>query len=142
MLYDPIRHSTVAERPEEKVRQKFIRKMIDELGFPKGLLAVEKDLASLSPLSTIDPHRRIDILAFVPGKEGLQPLLLVECKAIVIDEAALSQALGYNRVVKAPFICLTNGVLIKTFWKEKGSMISIPFLPSFRQLIPFIRNNV
>ena len=109
--------------------------MIGELGFPKGLLAVEKDLASLSPSSRVDPHRRIDILAFAPGKEGLQPLLLVECKAVAIDEAALSQVLGYNRAVGAPFLCLTNGVITKTFWKEKNKMVSISFLPLFSQLI-------
>lgn len=135
MLYDPIRHCSVAERPEERVRQQFIQKMTTELGFPKGLLAVEKDLASLSRLSTADPRRRIDILAWVPGKEGLEPLLLVECKAEAIDEAALAQVLGYNRAIGAPFVCLTNGTTTKTFWKEKNKMVSISFLPSFSQLI-------
>ena len=135
MLYDPIRRSLVTAKPEEKVRQKFIQIMIGELGFPKGLLAVEKEVASLSPLSTVDPHRRIDILVLAPGKEGLQPLLLVECKAESIDEAALSQVLGYNRAIGAPFICLTNGILTKTFWKQKNEMVSISFLPSFSQLM-------
>lgn len=109
--------------------------MICELGFPKGLLVVEKDLASLSSLSVADPHRRIDILAFAPGKEGLRPLLLVECKAGILDEAALSQLLGYNRVLAAPFICLTNGEMTQTFWKEKNKMVSLSFLPLFSQLV-------
>lgn len=123
-------------RPEEIIRSQFLEKMISQLGFPKGLIAVEKDLASLSRHPVIsDPHRRVDILSFAPTKEGLRPLLLVECKAKEIEEAALAQVLGYNRVIGAPFICLTNGILTKTFWREKKEMVSISFLPSFHQLL-------
>lgn len=110
--------------------------MVDALAFPKALLAIEKDLASLAQLRAVcDPHRRIDILAFAPAKEGLRPLVLVECKAKEIGEAALAQVMGYNRFIGAPFICLTNGTLTKTFWKEKTKMVSVPFLPSFQQLL-------
>jgi hypothetical protein len=133
--------SSLIGRPEEKIRQRFIEKMVGELGYPRALLAVEKDLASLAFLSAaMDPNRRLDILALTPGGEGLKPLLLVECKAKEIDEAALSQVLGYNRALGAPFVCLTNGTITKTFWKEIDSehamnLVSIPFLPSYRQLL-------
>jgi len=136
MLYDPIRSLFLRTRPEEKIRQQFIAKMVGELGFPRSLLAIEKDLASLARLApAIDPSRRIDILSFAPGKEGLKPLLLVECKALKLDESALAQILGYNHSIGAPFICLTNGTLTQTYWKEKEKMVSISFLPSFDQLI-------
>lgn len=112
--------------------------MIGELGYPKNLLAVEKDLASLphlvSPLNA-DPNRRIDLLCFTPGKEGLIPLLLIECKAGAIDTAAERQALGYNAAVGAPFVCLVNGEGAKTLWREKGKIGSVPFLPTYSQLI-------
>jgi len=136
MLYDPIRRCFLSEKPEERVRQKFIEKMIGELGFPKSLLSIEKDLGSLAHLGpATDPQRRIDILSFAPGKEGLRPLLLVECKAVNIDQSAFEQVVGYNRVIDAPFICLTNGEITKTFWLEKTKFTSVPFLPSFSQLI-------
>ncbi len=42
MIFDPIRRKSVADTPEERVRQALLSQMIGPLGFPKGLLAVEK----------------------------------------------------------------------------------------------------
>ena len=77
-LWDPIRSLWVTATPEERVMQHLIAKMVGEWGYPKGLLAVEKDLASLAP-GTFDPERRIVLLCFAPeGRGGVKPLLLVE----------------------------------------------------------------
>ena len=46
-LYDPIREMWVAATPEEEVRQRLIALMIHSLGFPRGLLAVERSLDHL-----------------------------------------------------------------------------------------------
>src|SRR3989344_3720493 len=105
MLWDPIRCLWVEATAEEKVRQKWIQKMIGALGFPKNLLAVEKDLASLPHrqiLRESNPNRRLDLLCFTPGKTGLVPLLLIECKAGQILDSAERQVLGYNDTVGAP----------------------------------------
>ena len=120
--------STFNHKPEEIVRQGFLQKMIGELGFPKSLISVEKQLSSAKK------DRRFDILVQVPGGDGLKALVLVECKAKEINKGAFEQALGYNRTIKAPFLCLTNGKETKTFWLEKGKMVSVPFLPSFSEL--------
>ena len=67
-LWDPIRSLWVDPTPEERVRQKWIRLMVEDLLFPKGLLSVEKDLASLPHLSlrtAIDPERRLDLLSLL-----------------------------------------------------------------------------
>lgn len=138
MIWDPIRCIWVEATPEEGVRQKWIQRMIGELGFPKGLLAVEKDLASLPHRrlpSENDPHRRLDLLCFTPGITGLRPLLLVECKAGPISMAAERQALGYNDAVGAPFVCLVNRNGAKTLWREKGKIASVPFLPPYKKLV-------
>ena len=82
-----------------------------------------------------DPRRRIDLLCYTPGKNGLIPLLLVECKAEKIDESASAQALGYNGFVGAPFVCLVNGSRAKTIWMEQGRMASVDFLPPYAQLL-------
>jgi hypothetical protein len=130
-VFDP----SLAQRPEEKIRQHFLQKMVQELGFPKGLLSVEKEIASF-------PFRRTDIVVFIPGKEGLIPLLLVECKAGKIGKSALAQALGYNHRIEAPFICLTNGLTTQTYWKEMDQMTSVSFLPSFDQLVKQYEKNL
>ena len=127
MLWDPIRNCWVAQTPEEEVRQKLIQTMIGPLGYPKSLLSVEKQLPGVD--------RRFDLVCFTPGNGGLIPLLLIECKAGPIDLAAERQVLGYNDSVQAPFVCLVNGSEIRTLWRERGKIASIPFLPSYAQLV-------
>ncbi len=116
----------MAATPEEVVRQTLVRRMIAEWGYPKGLIAVEKKIGS----------RRFDLVCYTKESE---PLLLVECKAGEIDEAAENQAVGYNAIVKAPFICLACPSGLKTFWQERGGIASVPFLPSYIELYEFSR---
>ena len=125
-LWDPIRQRYVAATPEERVRQKWILAMIGPLGYPRGLLAVE--IKSL--------HRRIDLLCYTPHKEGLAPLLIVECKAEDEGEDPERQVLGYNFHLQAPFLCVIYGETAKTFWQEGAKkIVSVPFLPTYVQLM-------
>jgi type I restriction and modification enzyme subunit R-like protein len=106
--------------------------MIEELGYPKGLLSVEKDISSLAlPRSS----RRIDILCSTPGVVGMRPLLLIECKAGKLTPEAEKQALGYNDAFGAPFVALAGLDEIKTFWRESDGIASVPFLPRYEQLV-------
>jgi len=131
-IYDPVRRKFVRATPEEKIRQRVIRTMIEELGYPKGLIAVEKEIASLG---SSDPSRRIDIVCYTPGEGGLRPLLIIECKAEQLDIHAKRQVLGYNDAVGAPFVALAGSGGIQTFWREKDRIGSVPFLPRFEQLL-------
>jgi hypothetical protein len=126
MFWDPIRVQWVAATPEEAVRQKLIQQMIDEWGYPKGLIAVEKELSS---------GRRLDLVCYASLNGRLVPLLLVECKAEKISKEAEEQALGYNESFQAPFVCLASSQAIKTFWREQGKVASVPFLPLYEQLV-------
>jgi hypothetical protein len=114
----------VAETPEEKVRQKWIRAMIGPLGYPKGLLAVEKQVG----------FRRFDLLCYKVDGESLRPLLLVECKAKAARDA-MAQALGYNDLLAAPFIALIQGDEVQTFWKEGNHFKTVPFLPTYASIV-------
>ena len=112
--------------------------MVEDLLFPKGLLSVEKDLASLPHLSlrtAIDPERRLDLLCSTPGRGGLIPLLLIECKAGPLLPSAERQVMGYNEAVGALFMAVVNEQQAKTFWREKEGIASVPFLPSYPQLV-------
>lgn len=119
-----IRGRLVAATPEEGVRQRLIQKMTSELGYPKSLISVEKKVGS----------RRFDLVCYTQA--GL-PLLLVECKAVELSEAAQNQALGYNDVIQAPFICVACPTGVKTLWQEGGRIASVPFLPTFTELCAF-----
>ncbi len=107
-IYDDIRKIWVAATPEEVVRQSWLKKMVCELGYPKELLVVEKELGELPHLfNQALPQRRLDILCYAK-KEGLTPLLLLECKDGRLSQQALDQVMGYNHFIQAPFVGLIN----------------------------------
>lgn len=99
--------------------------MIGSLGFPKGLIAVEGQLGELK--------RRADIVCYALMPE-MRPLLVVECKASILSEAAAAQAFGYNSTLGAPFICLAGGEEIATLWLDRGKICRISSLPPFKEL--------
>lgn len=136
MIFDPIRGKFVAATPEEEVRQRVICQMLG-LGYPKSLIAVEKDLASLAHLhADADPCRRVDLLCFSPFEQcGLRPLLIVECKVEMQGGGAERQLAGYNTLIGAPFFALADAKGIQTFWFENKRCASIRFLPSYQQLV-------
>jgi hypothetical protein len=123
-----IRGRIIDLTPEERVRQALLRKMVEVLGFPKGLISVER---------AIQQERRTDIVCYT---KEMRPLLLIECKAGAIGERAVNQAIGYNDQVKAPFICLANAQGETTHWFEGKERKSIPFLPQFKELYAFFQN--
>ncbi len=147
-VFDEIRNDWVAATGEELVRQAFLQKMVGSLGFPKHLLAVEKDLRSLPHLmgeEGILPERRADIICFakdIHPEYSLYPLLIVECKDRALDQKALEQLLGYNAHVKAYFVALVSQdeVQFGYFEKALGNYRFVPFLPSYAQLIDRIKH--
>lgn len=133
--------------PEEVVRQDLLSKMVNDLGYPKSLLSVEVDLASIDYLKEIKhklPKRRADIICFGKGissSHDVYPLLMIECKAIKLNKAAIDQVIGYNHYVNSYFIAVANADEIKTFWynaKDKKYQ-SIDFLPPYQQLINAVK---
>lgn len=140
-LYCMIRKEWVAALPEEQVRQRLLRYMIDELGYPASLVTVEQPLRSLPHLSVPDsrrvPDRRADILCFAKtGGNLLSPLLLIECKAVKFSSSVINQVVGYNHFVKAPFITLANQEEIRTGWydKAKGEYSFVDYIPPYNAL--------
>jgi hypothetical protein len=113
-VYDPIRQKWVAATPEEIVRQTWIRRMVQELHFPKELLVVERELKMLPHLQN-HPHplptRRVDVLSFGKGIDSdhpVFPLLLIECKNEPLSQEALDQAVAYNTFVQAFYVAIVN----------------------------------
>ncbi len=102
-IFDPFRKKHVKLTPEEWVRQNFLQYMVQELGFPKGLLSVEMGL-TLNKLL-----RRCDIVAF--DKNG-KARVIVECKApaIKITQKTFDQISVYNLKLQVDFLIVTNGL--------------------------------
>jgi len=103
LVWDVLRKKYVKNTPEEWVRQHFIQYLINDLAYPKGLMASER-LVKYNKMS-----KRCDIVAF---SNQLDTLMIVECKApkIRLTEDTFYQISKYNFTLKAPLLILTNGL--------------------------------
>ncbi|RYZ33879.1 MAG: type I restriction enzyme HsdR N-terminal domain-containing protein [Sphingobacteriales bacterium] len=101
-VFDPVRRKWVVITPEEHVRQRLLLYMINKLGYPAGLIAVEKKV-TYGNLT-----RRFDIVVY-NGKH--EPWMMVECKEpdVPLTEKALYQLLSYHRTIPCKFWFLSNG---------------------------------
>ncbi|MBT8321512.1 MAG: type I restriction enzyme HsdR N-terminal domain-containing protein [Eudoraea sp.] len=119
-IFDIIRKKFVVLQPEEWVRQHVIHYLIQDKGYPKSLINVEK---------TIRMHglsKRYDLVVFSP--QG-QIVLLAECKApnVPITQDTFDQIARYNRALRSNLLLLTNGLELycyeMDFEKEKYTFL-------------------
>lgn len=138
MIYCPVRKIEVEDQPEERVRQKLVKTMVQSLGYPLSGISIEKSLRQMPHISGPVPDCRVDILVYAPGIHPdypLYPLLIIECKAQAIKEDAFQQVIGYNHYCGAPYFALAGADEFKMGWWEENSLKTIPFLPSYQQLL-------
>lgn len=111
-IYDDIRKMNVLLTPEEIVRQRVIRFLIEEIKVPKHMLHVEAPLSYYH----FDSDRRADILVLKKDEDhGVPiPLMVVECKAknIILSTnnyEYYDQVLDYAYPLSCDYLLLTNG---------------------------------
>ena len=129
-VYDPVRKCWVLATPEELVRQRWLKHMIENLKFPREYLGVELELKSLPHLKDQLhlPRRRTDVICFAKGIHSyypLFPLLLMECKAASFGMDAILQVQGYNEHVKAPFVAVVSKdqLIVRS---KQGDLFELP----------------
>jgi hypothetical protein len=141
-VFDSVRGEWVAATPEEIVRQKLIHFMIEELGYPKHFLSVEKTLKEVPHLQLYGPKipdRRADIICFakeIHPQHALYPLLVVECTSVKITEKVLNQVEGYNHYLKSCFVAVANEEELRTGWFDPslGKYQYVDFFPKYSEL--------
>ena len=103
LIYDEIRKRFMVLQPEEWVRQHCVKYLMEEKGFPKSLINVEKEL-KINNL-----RKRYDIVVFNPDGSIH---LIVECKSakIKIDQTTFDQIARYNLALNATYLMVTNGI--------------------------------
>lgn len=144
-LYCPYRKKTVAHNPEEDVRQQLLKRMTEQLLYPAEYLVLEKELKLLPHLkdSVNIPSRRLDIVCFAkhPTTQNLFPLLLVECKAVPIQQEMFRQVTGYNHYVKALFIAIVNRAECRFGWYDTKKMAYVytSSFPAFPDLLASLK---
>lgn len=103
-VFDPLRQKYVALTPEEWVRQHFVSYMVNDLGYPPGLLANEVSI------KLNNTSRRCDTVLY--SRNGLHPVMIVEYKAphIAITQKVFDQIARYNLVLQVPYLIVSNGM--------------------------------
>ena len=96
------RHRWVRLTPEEWVRQQLLHQMVEQLGYPASLIAVE------AFITVGEAKKRCDAIVY---DNTMQALMLIECKAetVPLTQKTLDQAVTYNRKLNVPYLLLHNG---------------------------------
>ena len=131
ILFDAVRRKNLKALPEERVRQALLRWLVEEIGAPRTLIAVEYPLSSLDPTS----RKRADVVIWKVGgvEGGLRPWLLAECKApgIRLTDAVADQVRGYAENIRAEYVLVTNGKDTRCFRLDQETYTAIAGLPAF-----------
>ncbi|MGI4869605.1 MAG: type I restriction enzyme HsdR N-terminal domain-containing protein [Janthinobacterium lividum] len=129
-IWDELRRKYVVLTPEEWVRQHVVHYLMAHLGYPRGLLSLERGHRYNQR------QKRTDLVALDPAG---QPLLLVECKrpTVAITPTVAQQAATYNQTMRAPFLLLTNG-LVHYCWRvdfERGVNERLADVPTYAEAV-------
>lgn len=102
-IFDQVRKKYILLTPEEWVRQNFIEYLVQELGYPRGLIAVEMSI------KLNKNNFRCDI---VLHNTEAKPTIIVECKAttVNINQNVFDQIARYNMPIKVDYLIVTNGL--------------------------------
>ncbi|MBO4593760.1 MAG: type I restriction enzyme HsdR N-terminal domain-containing protein [Bacteroidaceae bacterium] len=103
LIFDSLRKRFVALTPEEWVRQHFVNYLSGHKGYPTSLMANEISITLNGMV------RRCDTVVY---NRSLEPLVIIEYKAPTIDisQNTFGQAMAYNRVLRVPYIIISNGL--------------------------------
>ena len=126
-VFDPLRKRYCALTPEEEVRQKALFLLVEHLGVPSGLLAVEYSVK----VNGLD--KRCDAVVF--GQDA-NPLMIVECKAasVQISQKTLDQAVRYYSALRPKYLMLYNGTDCYCFKTENGTLKAMDHLPAYAEM--------
>ncbi len=102
-IWDDIRKKWYVLQPEEFVRQLLVQYLIQDCGYNKNKIQIEKGLV------VNGKEKRFDILVY---DEDFRPYLLVECKRpeIPVDQKVFDQISVYNIELQVPYLLVSNGL--------------------------------
>lgn len=102
-IYDFLRRRWVALTPEEWVRQHFVHYLVEEKGYPKGLLGNEIELR------IGEKRLRCDSLLY---NRDMRPLMILEYKApdVEVTQKVFDQISAYNMLLRVDYLVVSNGI--------------------------------
>ncbi len=110
------------------MRQKVLYLLVEHLGVPAGLLAVEYSIK----VNGLD--KRCDAVVF--GNDG-NPLMIVECKAatVKLESKVLEQAVRYHSTLQPKYLMLYNGKSCYCFKVASGVMQPFDHIPDYAEMM-------
>lgn len=126
-IFDIIRGKYVHCTPEEIIRQKTIKFLLQKLEVPKSKIVVER---SLSTLGVSNSKKRIDIGIF--DDENLI-MGVIECKAPLAynEEEAHLQAQDYLFELKTRYFFVTDGYIFNGYYHDTTQFIRLENIPKY-----------
>jgi hypothetical protein len=102
-VFDVFRNKYVKLTPEEWVRQHVLHYLVNNCGYPKALIAIEKNIDVNGQL------RRYDAVIF---SRNVVPVMVVECKApnVTLGQQVLDQIFAYNQNLNVEYLLVSNGM--------------------------------
>lgn len=133
---DGIRQKLIYITPEEEVRQKVIKYLIEELQVPREMIAVEKHLSHYG----IESSKRADIVIHKFDEDTIQaPIAVIECKApgVYIDNRARDQIIHYCDLIGCDYAMIINDLdyLCFKYVEEEKKYIPIENLPKYSEML-------
>lgn len=109
-IFAPLKNKELILTPEEKVRQEYICRLVNNYGYSLEQMAQEETVAEGNSRGTGRASADIVVWASKEAVRKEAPIIVVECKAenIIITEGDYWQGSHYARYVKAPFFVTTN----------------------------------
>ena len=128
-IYDFLRRRYVALTPEEWVRQHFVHWLVEQKGYPKGLLGNEV------ALKCGDKTLRCDSILY--NKEA-KPQMIIEYKAptVSVTQRVFNQITAYNLLLHVDYLVVSNGVqhYCCQMDYEHQSYVFLNDIPSYSEL--------
>lgn len=117
-------------RPEEIVRQLYVKRLMDDYGYPKDRIAVEKGVYFGSTMH----EKRADIVVF--EKDAPQtPYIIVECKKPKVKDG-VEQLKSYCNAEGSPIGVWTNGGETRYLHREEPNLYkNLPDIPRADQTL-------
>lgn len=103
LIFDFLRQKYVALTPEEWVRQHFTHFLVEQKGYPRGLMVNEMEL------HLGEKKLRCDTILY---NRSMQPLMIMEYKAphIQLQQRVFDQISAYNLLLHVDYLVISNGI--------------------------------
>lgn len=101
-VFDPVREKWMVLEPEEFVRQLVIIHLIEQMGYNRNRITIERGFW------LGERFKRYDVLVLGPA---LTPFMLIECKApqVPVNQDTFEQIARYNLEQRVDHLLVTNG---------------------------------